>query len=261
MGMVQPTGPEQGRHNGHVGECLSMDGARMDRPGAVRIWKATGVALLILLLGDAGYRVASARYAQLSSSVPLPPGTLNQFPMQLGEWTGRDVKLDPAIVRFTDTDDRLNRVYTRGVETITLYIAYGVRLRDLSPHRPDKCYGGAGWTLETTRTLQVASPDGASLPCEVMTFTRGVLEKELVTVLHYYLVNGQHHADVSGLRNQAAKLMGGPSYCCQVQVACGSGSPERADKLIREFTGMAAPRVRELLDRATHGAPESQPAH
>jgi EpsI family protein len=178
----------------------------------------------------------------------------------MGAWRGRDVPLDPAVVRATDTDDHLHREYTsasagRGV---VLYVAYGIRLRDLAPHRPEVCYPSAGWTLENTRIVDVpvVDPSGASgaasVPVQIHTFGRGGLQAARLMVLNYYIVGGDYSADVSLLRSsQWAARESGPTYAAQVQVACvATTNAANAEETVREFAAIAAPVVHSFLDAA-----------
>ena len=114
------------------------------------------IALVLLLVSGAGYRSLAAWYDQSSDSVAIPAGTLNGLlPLTLGEWTGRDEEVDEYVLQKTGTDDHVNRVYERkqGRDSVSLWIAYGVRLRDLMPHRPEVCYAGAGWALESNEPM------------------------------------------------------------------------------------------------------------
>jgi EpsI family protein len=210
------------------------------------IGKAAGVAVAVLLLSGLGYRLAAAKYAQISTSTPLPAGTLARIPVQIGDWKGRDVELDPAIIKFTDTDDRLNRLYRNRRDTVNLYVAYGVRIRDLAPHRPEICYVGAGYLLDRRKEMDLKSADGTTLPVQIQTFTRGELQREQVTVLNYYLVNGVYSADVSGLRRQAMRLDRSHSYSVQVQIT-SSGASEPAETAVRAFAEESAPAIRDLI--------------
>ena len=100
------------------------------------VWVAVG----LMIASGAGYSVAAG-------------------PLQIGPWNGSDTALDERLVKATDTDDHVSRSYVRsdGRGDVSLFIAYGVRFRDLMPHRPEVCYTGAGWTLEATseRTLTI----------------------------------------------------------------------------------------------------------
>jgi len=178
----------------------------------------------------------------------------------LGDWTGRDVTLSDAVIRATDTDDHVNREYRRhdGQAAISLFVAYGVQLRDLAPHRPEVCYPGAGWTLvETLRP--VLDADAGELPCRVYRFSRGGLDARELTVLNYYIVDGQYCPDVSLLRSRAWRFKLQAQYAAQVQVACAVAVTQRVTPLeaVQAFAAVSASAIRNLLEEAvsnaTHG--------
>ena len=212
-----------------------------------RSWIAFGVAAGVLLLSHVGDQAASARYARIQRGTPVPPGTLAKLPMMIGAWQGRDEPLDERIIRATDTDDHVSRRYVRGSDTVHLFVAYGVNLRDLMPHRPEVCYVGAGWTRDELPAEATLS-DGM-LPVQIQHFHRGGLEAQQTTVLNYYIVNGQYCGDVSLLRKRAADLnQTEAAYSAQVQVTCGHPLKEKAEALVREFAAESAPLIRELLE-------------
>lgn len=175
--------------------------------------------------------------------------------MQLGDWTGREAPLDEAIVQRTDTDDHVNRTYMRsgGRKAVSLFIGYGVRMRDLMPHRPEVCYPGAGWTLDETRRIELTTDDGSILPCQIHTFYRGGLDLRRVEVLNYYIVDGRYCPDVSSLRSRAWKSQSGMTYVAQVQIAqvqiAGTARSLRGggEELVRAFAVDSAPQIRSLL--------------
>jgi EpsI family protein len=212
-----------------------------------RSWIALGVAAGVLLLSHVGYQAASARYARIQRGTPVPPGTLAKLPITIGAWEGKDEPLDERIVRATDTDDHVSRRYSRGADTVHLFVAYGVSLRDLMPHRPEVCYVGAGWTRDERPTETVLG--GGVLPVQIQHFHRGGLEARKMTVLNYYIVNGEYCGDVSLLRKRAAELNeSSAAYSAQVQVTCSQGLEEEAERLVSEFAVASAPFIRELLE-------------
>jgi EpsI family protein len=213
----------------------------------------------LLLVSGTAFRILADYLARPGDSIPLPPGTLARLPLRIGEWEGRDVPLSEAIIRATDTDAHINRVYsqsTRG-ETVALFIAYGVRARDLMPHRPEVCYPGAGWTLLDTRSLEVPLADGTRLLCSIYTFSRtGGLDSQAISVLNYYVVDGDYCPDVSLLRSKAWRGSGGIRYMAQVQITCSGGAALTAEarlEAVRAFAVAAGSSIRALL-------PESSPA-
>jgi EpsI family protein len=216
------------------------------------------VAALILLLGSgAAYRLMAARLMDVSGGVPLPAGTLSRLPLSIAGWEGVDVPLTDAVIRATDTDDHVNRLYRRrgGIETAALFVAYGVRFRDLAPHRPEVCYPGAGWTLEATTPLDLALPDGSPLPCQLHHFSRAGLDAQRVAVLNYYIVDGGFHRDVSSLRSLAWRLEANASYVAQIQVTCSlEGFLDRTAEAAQIFAAQSAPEIRSVLVQAVKRA-------
>ncbi len=219
-----------------------------------RSFLSTGaVAASVLLLFGIGHRLATARLTTITASVPLPRGTLDALPMRLGDWNGHDVPLDERVIRATDTDDHVHREYVRNGESVTLYVAYGVRMRDLFPHRPEVCYPSAGWTLERARDVTV--PDGhETLSARVLRFRKGGLDGQSLAVLNYYLVDGQACPDVSLLRSRVWRRSQA-SYAAQVQIASSIGvSEDHREEMLRDVAEAAAPVIATLIHRAVAGA-------
>lgn len=216
---------------------------------------ATVAASFLMLVFGIGYRVLAARLAAPVNTAPINPAVVEQFPMQIGSWTGQEVPMDEAIVRATDTDAHLNRRYSRhgGVESVVLYVACGVKARDLMPHRPEVCYTGAGWTLMDRRSLDLPLNDGTELPCNVMQFARGAFNAEKVMVLDYYIVDGQFCRDVSLLRSKAWLGYGAVGYVAQVQIVVPVTTTQTADsaqRIVSDFASASASLIAGLFEGA-----------
>lgn len=240
------------------GLCL-MEGMSVEKSDRSPHRRATGrvgvLTALVLVIGSGfGYRLAAGRLARAQGSVPLPRGTLAALPMAIDDWTGRDVPLTDAVVAATDTDDHLNRRYVRstGLQEVSLFIGYGIRIRDLMPHRPEVCYTGAGWALDDTKQVSLSLVDGTDLPSQVQRFRRGGLDTRRITVLNYYIVDGEYCSDVSLLRSKAWKPRSSVAYVAQVQIASGDDALHRSGEAgIRRFAADSAPAIRRLLAEAT----------
>lgn len=236
--------------------------AHLDRARRVPIG-GTVVGVMLLIASGAGYRALASRYAGVSRATPIPKGTLARFPLQFGEWVGTDVPLDAAIIKGTDTDDHLNRNYLRrnGAAAISVFIGYGVNIRDLMPHRPEVCYGGAGWTLADTRKIELNLTDGTPLPCQIHRFRHGALDARQVVVANYYIISGEYCGDVSLLRSKAGDLRADGSYAAQVQVAAGAGAfADGAEEAVRAFVSESGASIRRLLEDAVSKAMIAAPA-
>jgi len=221
---------------------------------------ALSVGMVLLAGAGVGHRLAAERYARPGTSDPLAPGTLAKLPLKLGGWTGQDVPLDEDTVSRTDTDQHVNRLYQRGgsMEAVSLFVAYGVRLRDLMPHRPEVCYPGAGWTLKDSQRAELPLEDGRTLPCQIQRFVRGGLEAKRITVLNYYIVDGSYCPDVELLRSKAWRLTSRGRYVAQVQITCTDSvmNPD-GEGSVRAFAALAAGLIRRLMPEDTSAALEA----
>ena len=167
---------------------------------------AAATAVALLLMSGGAYRLLAGYLDRPTDSVPMPRGTLAKaLPLRIGEWQGKEKPVEEAVVEGADCDDYISRTYARSAEAVQLWVAYGVRARDLMPHRPEVCYPGNGYTLEDTRPVELPIGGGQKLECRTYQFSRGGLGAGPMTVLNYYIVDGQYSPDVSLLRSKALR--------------------------------------------------------
>jgi len=224
-----------------------------DKPNRRPVIVAAVAASLLILVYGLGYRVLAARLAAPVNTPSIRPAALERFPLQIGGWTGREVPMDEAIVRATDTDAHISRRYSRhnGLESISFYVACGVRARDLMTHRPEVCYTGNGWTLTDRRSIDLPLSDGMTLPCDVFQFSRGALNTEKIIVLDYYIVDGQYCRDVSLLRSKAWRGSGTVDYVAQVQIVTSitaALTADSAERIISDFAVESALPIARLFE-------------
>ncbi len=219
---------------------------------------AAVTAIFLMLFFGTMHRILSARLSAPIDAPSIPPDALEKLPMQIGEWTGQEVPLDEAIVRATDTDAHVSRNYSRynASEQVWLYISYGMRARDLMPHRPEVCYTGSGWTIINRRSIELPLSDGMKLQCNEFQFSRGALNKEKIAVLDYYIIDGQYCRDVSLLRSKVWRGSGKVRYVAQVQIATSIGANLTADSVsnvISAFAVESAPSISRLFESIEEG--------
>jgi exosortase D (VPLPA-CTERM-specific) len=135
-------------------------------------------------------------YLQLVSqgeAVPLRKD-LQQLPLQIGPWQGRDQKFSPKIMEKLGVEDSIMRYYRHpSGQYLWLYIGYHASQRqgDLI-HSPKHCYPGSGWySLEAGQqsiSLTHAGNDG-----QVITVNRYLIQKglEQQLVLYWYQERGR----------------------------------------------------------------------
>lgn len=214
---------------------------------------AAVTAGFILFAWGVVHRVLAARLAAPMGRNPIRSEVLERLPLQIGDWTGQDVPLSEEIILATNTDAHINRRYYKAnaSKSVMLYIACGVKARDLMPHRPEVCYTGAGWILTDKRTAELPLTDETTLPCNIMQFSRGSLSKEKVIVLDYYIVDGQYCEDVSLLRSKAWRGSGTVDYVAQVQIVTPvveAFSADSARKVITDFAIESAMQITDLFN-------------
>ena len=214
---------------------------------------ASVTAIFLMLLFGTMHRIVSARLSAPIETPLISPDALEELPMQIGEWTGQDSPLDEAIVRATDTDAHISRSYSRysDSERVWLYISYGMRARDLMPHRPEVCYTGNGWTLISRHSVELPLGDGMKLQCNTFEFSRGTLNKEKIAVLDYYIIDGKYCRDVSLLRSKVWRGSGAVRYVAQVQIVASIGASLTADSvsnMISAFAVESAPPISVLFE-------------
>ena len=199
-----------------------------------------------------GYRVLAARLAAPGDAKPISSEALERLPLQLGDWVGQEAPLAEAVVRATDTDSHISRRYVRrnNLNSVWFYIACGVRVRDLMPHRPEVCYTGFGWSLIDRQSTELPVSNGMKLPCNVLRFSKGSLNKEKIVVLDYYIVDGEYCHDVSLLRSKAWRGSGTVRYVAQVQIVASvtpSLAVDSAANLVCAFAAESALSISELF--------------
>jgi EpsI family protein len=198
-----------------------------------------------------GFRAMAAALGRSGAQALVCTEDLARLPKSIGQWRGTDQAIDKTVAAYTDADALLNRVYARGPQAVLLYIAGGVRARDMMPHRPTVCYPTHGWTQQDDRQLQLKLADGTTLSCHVYMFGKAGLSTKSVKVLNYYIVDGSYGADVSTLRSKVRRGSTGVRYLAQVQLSCnfepGAQNPQ---EMLEDFIGQAAPLILSLMPDA-----------
>lgn len=227
------------------------------RPPSRAVLAAATLAVMLLAGSGYAFHAMGRYYAQPLTSVPLPAGTLERLPMDVGPWRGRDVAMDPRMLKATDADAMLTRTYVRAGDNLAVnfYVAYGIRGRDLVPHRPEVCYPGAGWTLESNQPRLLALPDGQSLPCRVLRFSRPGLGNQTVRVMNFFLVDGRYYDDLSGIRSLIWKGSDQIRYMTRVMLTM----PDRSTGLDDEPTAAMADLVGHLVGPMSDLMPQAIP--
>jgi EpsI family protein len=142
--------------------------------------------VLALLLGAAAFLHSRSRPETLP-----PHRDLDAFPIQLGDWTGRQIYIADDIRQILGNGDFLQRIYTRSANepAVEFFLAYFPSQRTGSTiHSPKNCLPGSGWEpLESSHTA-LPGPGGKSIVAN-----RYVLQKggRRLLVLYWYQSQGR----------------------------------------------------------------------
>jgi EpsI family protein len=115
---------------------------------------------------------------------------LQNFPLQLGNWTGYDIPLDPDILKVAAVDDYLNRAYQApdGI-MLGLYVGYYKSQQTGDAiHSPKNCLPGSGWQPVVAERVDLTRADGSHAPVNLYIIEKG-LQRQLV--LYWYQSHGR----------------------------------------------------------------------
>lgn len=122
----------------------------------------------------------------------MPPRQeLASFPLPVGDWTGREVRVSQDVWDFLGDGDFMARVYFRSPEEpfIDLFIAYFPTQRTGNTiHSPQNCLPGAGWAPVAQGQILLAGPGGVPVRANRYVIAKG-LERRLV--LYWYQAHGR----------------------------------------------------------------------
>ncbi len=109
---------------------------------------------------------------------------LLEFPMQVGEWTGKEMPMDKRVYEILGTDKVLLRQYAdKKDEKVWLAVVYGEQNRQ-SFHPPEYCYLGGGNVELLDKEIAKIMIDGQkSMDVNKLTFQMG---KHKQLVLYWY---------------------------------------------------------------------------
>jgi EpsI family protein len=106
-------------------------------------------------------------HAHARSEVFPPRFPLQQFPDQIGDWTGTDIDIDQETLDVLGHGDFLHRLYGDAEKTsdIDLFIAYFASQRaGDTVHSPKNCLPGSGWSAIDSRPVSLSFPGHAPFP-------------------------------------------------------------------------------------------------
>lgn len=143
--------------------------------------------LLVILLVFATVFLRSRSRAEV-----LPKRSqLSSFPVQMGEWAGREVAITDATRKILGDGEFLHRAYTRSSDLppVDFFLAYFPSQRTGSTiHSPKNCLPGAGWVPVESIHLPLRKPDGQTIVVNRYVIAKGA-DRQLV--LYWYQSHGR----------------------------------------------------------------------
>jgi EpsI family protein len=116
----------------------------------------------------------------------------DHFPIRIGPWQGRELGLDPDILKVLKVDDYMMRHYiNKEGFPIVLYVGYyGSQRQGSTYHSPRNCLPGSGWSIVGHERIGMKIPGGPSGSAIInkVVIQKG-LDKQLI--LYWYQDRGR----------------------------------------------------------------------
>ncbi len=135
-----------------------------------------GLCLGILLLGTTSLFGLERLHPTERTALRKP---LNSLPHRIGAWEGRDVEMDPEIVRQSQASEYVNRTYESPRfpgQKLALWVNYSLEGLNMR-HSPEICLPSGGWKKieSATSVLALGAGDGKMIRVSRLGYGQGEL--------------------------------------------------------------------------------------
>jgi EpsI family protein len=155
--------------------------------------------LVIVLLAIGGF----AWSLQLQPTLEIDASALATLPSRIEVYEGQDVPLESTVESVLRADFNLQRAYYGAGSLVWLYVGYYGTARGGRPeHTPRGCYTGAGWGIESARSLKVV-PNGTLQVNEYLVERNG--ERRLV---HFWYRSARRTGMLGGWDQNLDRFVG-----------------------------------------------------
>lgn len=210
---------------------------------------------VLMLIFGLTYRILEARLLTPLSNIPINSTALDEFPLQIHDWTGQDCPINEAeiIMDKICAEACINRLYLcNDKRSVLLFIAAsGVTEGTMVGHAPEICNVVNGYQLVNQSYMDLTIDNVSNLSCKILRFERDrSFGSEKKVVLYYYMADGQFCGTRSQLRRQVR--LGSKMINCigQVQIAASTKETVGIDstiKIVSDFAVESAPMIAELF--------------
>jgi len=204
--------------------------------------------LALALLGGAGL------YQQSHSQAERVPtrSELDSLPVQVGDWTGRQVRIPEDVLQTIGAGDFLERLYSRdsAEPPIDLFIIYFPTQRTgTTIHSPQHCLPGSGWFPVEHKRLTLLEADGHAVIANRYVVTKR-LDRQLV--LYWYQAHGRTVASEYWLKfylvADAIRMHRSDGALVRLVTPLGAGeSPDRGQRRVAEFAQALFPMLGKFI--------------
>ena len=140
---------------------------------------------------------------RLSQEVVVPREELQELPMILGSFSGEAVDLDYRLFIATGADLTVDRTYRDAAgHSVVLHIAAFGDYSHITPHHPDLCFSGAGWTAVSREDVELKADNELPVTAQIITFEQ---ESQRIRVMFWYQVGNLTAVDYRGVRQAIVK--------------------------------------------------------
>ena len=115
---------------------------------------------------------------------------VSKFPMQIGEWKGRDLPVEENAYEILETRNLILREYTKGDDKVYLYIIYSQDNRKVS-HPPEVCLEGSGITVVKTEKINLELAGARQIVANKLTVEKNGINNIMV----YWYKAGEYYLD------------------------------------------------------------------
>jgi EpsI family protein len=180
---------------------------------------------------------------------------LSSFPMQLGNWSARDIPLDRETLDILGPGDFLVRGYrdpSSELPYVDLFVAYFPSQRTGDTiHSPKHCLPGAGWTPEENDRIAISLPGHAPFPANRYVISKAGARK---LVLYWYWAHDRGVASEYWAKyylvKDAISMNRSDGALVRITLDMFPGeSPDAAQQRASTFTADVVPLLNEYIPR------------
>lgn len=154
---------------------------------------------------------------------------LNDLPLQLEDYSGKDVPLDEGVRKILNADATLSRIYERpDGNWVSVHVSAWIRPESVSsvaPHNPKICYTNSGWKILEERRV-VADTSVQRLPLDVLLLQR---DGERCVVAFWYRMGTSLFDNATDARRVHCQLWGQPTWPPTIKVMLQIPTDETGD--------------------------------